>query len=174
MKLKKLYLTASIMMSFYLFGYNNCYAQRLSIYSNALELITFSPNIGIQFTPTSHTSYSLDFSYSPWDINNTFSYTKFSVKPEFKYWFSQVSYSHYIGANILLSSYKIDLGKIHKTGDIIALGLTYGYSFIINERWNIIPNIGFGVGYNYDYKIQKGDIVPTLTKIGVTFEYIIM
>ena len=71
--------------------------------------------------------------------------------------------------------------------EYIGAGIGYGYSFIMGERLNLIPEIGVGIGYGnsydgYDQMVGAGQGVqaivtrnfkPILTRLGITIQYVL-
>ena len=72
---------------------------------------------------------------------------------------------------------------VHHKGDALAVGLTYGYAWVLNDHWNIEATAGIGVMRYRQFKYDKGapkpdaanDSKTTLApmKLGVSFVYII-
>lgn len=116
----------------------------------------------------------MDVSGCPWRLSKNLSFRQISIRPTYKYWFKQAFYAHYIGIDLLYSAYDIHLKNKFYDGNIIALGIGYGYSFLLNERLNLIPGIGIGVGYNHSRnQTVKSGIKPVLTQAAITLQYVI-
>lgn len=149
----------------------NCNAQRVAVSTNAIYWGMLSPNLSVELGLSRHSSVSLEASALPWNINDKFSIAHLSVVPEYKYWFTMPFYGHYTGVNALYSSYQRVKDSVEKTGNIIALGVSYGYAFIINKRWNIVPHIAIGGGI--DFSSGKREFVFVPTKAGINLQMVI-
>lgn len=141
---------------------SNSYAQKLSIRTNVLELATLSPNLGVDIVLSQHSSLNLEASFNSWKIDNySFPHLKFSA--EYRYWFSETLFRHFIGAGLSAASYKIDAFNKRYYEDWLSLGLSYGYSIMLSPRWNLEPSIGFGCAY-------KRNTLPNSNKVGFGFQ----
>ena len=149
----------------------NCKAQRLAVSTNAVYWGTLSPNLNVEVAFSRHSSFSLEAAALPWNINQKFSVSHITISPDYKYWFTMPFFGHFAGANLLYSSYRQIKDSIEKTGNIVALGATYGYAFIINKRLNIVPTIGLGAGL--DLSENKCNIIPVPTRIGVNIQMVL-
>lgn len=152
---------------------NNTYAQRVAISTNLIEIASLSPSIGFELITSHHSSVSLNTSFAPWKVSSKIYNKHISLDFSYKYWFNQSLYAHYLSVNTLASSYDFKIGKRDYKGQVIGLGLGYGYSFVLNKHFNIIPNIGLGVGINTNSIIGKTEIKPIITNIGLNLQYII-
>lgn len=159
---------------FMIWSGSEIYGQRTSVSTNLLEWGILTPNVGVELRSGQKSSIALDVSGCPWRLSKNLSFRQISIRPTYKYWFKQAFYAHYIGIDLLYSAYDIHLKKKFYDGNIIALGIGYGYSFILNERLNLIPGIGIGVGYNHSRnQTVKSGIKPVLTQAAITLQYVI-
>lgn len=123
---------------------------------------------------TEHLTFDLETSFNPFDeIYADIKATHLAISPEVRYWFRRPQYGHYLGANILTSIYDLRFQDYTAKGRMVAIGVTYGYGFIISKRISITPNIGVGYGA-FDESDGSGiKFHPTLTKLGANISYII-
>lgn len=150
------------------------YAQRTCFSANLISWATLSPNAGIELCISHKSSLALDMTATPWSLSRQLSLRQISLCPEFRYWFNKTLYAHYIGINLLYSSYDIHFKKNEHDGNIIALGLGYGYSLMLTSRLNLIPGIGIGIGYNQCRRDSRSDgFRPVITKASITIQYVI-
>ncbi len=161
------------LLAFILCISSNIYAQRIAVSTNLVEIASLSPSVGIDVATGFHSTISFNTSFAPWKISKQFYNKHISLDLEYKYWFQQALYAHYISINSIASSYHIKLCKKELKGQLIGLGLGYGYSFVINKHFNIIPHIAFGVGILSDSMKSKTEINPIITNIGINLQYII-
>lgn len=150
------------------------YAQRVSISTDPLRLATASTNLNVDVSLNTHYTLGFDLSFNPFDhIYGDIKATHLALAPEVKYWFKRAQYSHYLGANILGAIYDIKVSDHIEKGRMAAIGITYGYGFLINKYLSIIPNIGLGYGAFDESGSSAIKFAPTITKLGVSISYII-
>ncbi len=146
-------------------------AQRLAVSTNLLEYALLSPNLEVDLSLNQHNSISISGSASPWKVNEKYSLSQFSISPEYKYWFNMPFFGHYLGANAKYISYDMFWNTNKFEGNVMSLGVTYGYCFIIGKKWNIVPNIGLGAGA--DFSAQGVELVPLITKFGLNLQMVV-
>lgn len=160
------------------------YAQRVSISTDVLKWASLSPNIGVDLILSSRLSLNIEGVSDPLISDEI---KRISVSTELRYWFKRPLYSHYVGVNFITSMYDFKLphykikGAHHRyKGHMVGIGIGYGYSLIVSKRVSFTPNIGIGYGYVHsytnpyaDYPTLKAAFRPVLTRIGVSFSYII-
>lgn len=152
----------------------NIYAQRSAVSTNLFSWATLSPNAGVELCLSHKSTLALNITGTPWKISEDFSLRQISFSPEYRYWFKQALYAHYIGINLLYSTYDFHLKRKYYDGNIIALGIGYGYSFVLSDRFNLIPGIGIGFGYNNSRSVSVSDgFKPLITKATITLQYVI-
>ena len=162
-------------------------AQRIAVTTNALEDVLLTPNIGVDVVVGDRQSISFDTSFAPYKIADSFHNKCMTLRAGYKYWFNQAFYAHYVGVDAVISSSDVGLGKYDSRDEYLGIGVGYGYSFLLSKRWNIVPNIGVGIAYcrsyeGYDHMISVGNGVqavatpgfkPIITRLGVTFQYVL-
>jgi hypothetical protein len=145
-------------------------AQRFAVSTNALEWLTLSPNLSFDMAFSQHHAFSMSASASPWKISDNLHLQHITVSPEYRYWFRMPFYGHFMGANLIYSSYDFSLGGFDRRNDLLAAGVTYGYSLMLGKRWNIVPVIGLGAGVEVADKIR---VVPAVTRLGVNIQLVV-
>lgn len=146
-------------------------AQRVAISTNLMEYLILSPNIEVECALTQHHAAAISVSAAPWRVNRKYSISHISISPEYKYWFKMPFYGQYVGADIEYNSYDVYWKSTGYDGHLLSGGVTYGWSFIIDKKWNLVPNIGVGVGADF----HPGSIkfVPLVAKIGLNLQMLI-
>ena len=159
----------------FLFVHKGANAQRIGVSSNLLGLGLLSANLEGEISLNHQTSLAFGASCAPWKITNKLSLRHLSIVPEYRYWFNQSMYAHYIGINALYCAYDLHIARKRYIGNTIGVGLGYGYSFMVGDRWNIVPGIGIGVGWNNQRNNSNSipKVSPTLTRLAVSIQYII-
>ena len=161
----------AVSISLMMFASYGLKAQRLAVSTNTLEYLVLSPNIEVEFALTHHHTLSLNGSIAPWNVSKKYSVSHMSVSPEWKYWLKLPFYGHYFGANLKYSVYDIFWNSNKIEGNIFSVGPTYGYSFIIGKKWNLVPN--FGIGAGVDFRAGAPRIVPIVTKFGLNIQMVV-
>lgn len=164
------------------FATNLANSQRVAVSSDALGWLTLSPNFGADIVLSDRMSFNFRMSYNP--FNSLFSGLKLkhvSFTPEARYWFKRPLYSHYLGVHLNFTAYDVMCSEKMAKGMFAAIGVGYGYSFIIAKRWNLTPSVGVGVGVRRgdgspgsgDNSLMKNQIIPVVTNVGLSISYII-
>ncbi len=150
------------------------YAQRAAVSTDLLRWGTLSPNASIEMLLGQRVTLNVEGSFNPFEVEICGANFKHaSISPEVRYWFQRPLYSHFIGVNTLYTYYDVSLNSQLYKGRMVAMGITYGYGFILGRRWALIPTIGVGCGYVNDSLNSSSKFTPTITKLGVGFSYII-
>lgn len=143
-------------------------AQHLALKSNATYLATATPNLGLELKTTSKWTCELSVGYNPFSFSGNKKWKHVAAEIEPRYWLCSPFAGHFMGADLLYSHYNagnVDLPfgifpelKNHRfQGDLGAVGLVYGYSWMIHRRWSIEGAVGLGIGVTrYDkYLCEK-------------------
>ena len=145
-------------------------AQRIAVSSDVLKWATLSPNVGVELAFSRHHAFSFSAATCPFRASDRLSVTHLTVIPEYKYWLNMPFYGHYVGANLLYSSYKATGSSYSGSGNIIAACADYGYSFILGKRWNIVPFAGLGMGADIG---ENSRFIPFIARIGVNIQLVV-
>ncbi|MGL5683322.1 MAG: DUF3575 domain-containing protein [Marinifilaceae bacterium] len=158
-----------------------CNAQHIAIKSNVLELGLSSPNLGFEFVLSRKLSLELSSGYNNWGFKDRINY--FRLQPELRYWFQRPLIQHALGVSLLYLNNNIKADGTRFDGDIVGGGLTYGYSCVLGERWNLEVGVGAGMVRCKQFKWEKNESKPeepnvdkwtfAPIKCGVSFVYII-
>ena len=158
-------------------------AQRVDIKTNALLWATGSPNLGAEFRVGRHVTLNFEGAVNYLKISSI--NTKAAAfMPEVRYWFSgRPLAGHFVGLMGGAASYSTTFSQTRHKGDVFAAGLTYGYSFVLSRHWSLEATAGVGVAHLNEKRFKTTEEAPaeannkkwapTLTKLGVTFVYII-
>lgn len=164
-------------------------AQRVAVSTNGLYWLAGAPNASVQLRMSHDIYLSLDVAGRPNVYKMGFERLKFfAFHPEVRWYLKhQGMQGHYVGPMALYSTYtgawnKHDrdgvpnVADVHK-GDLMALGVVYGYDWMLGKRWNIGVSAGIGAMFLRDHKNYSGDIqrhfAPAPLKLGVNFTYMI-
>ena len=139
-------------------------AQQVTISNNLLYDAWLTPNLRVGYRLSSHWSTGLTAGYRPWPTSDqtTRKWRHLLLSPEVRYWKDSVNVHHFFGTNLIYSHYNVagvtfpfglykSVRNERRQGDLIALGLFYGYSWPLGRHWNTEAVIGAAIGYtNFD------------------------
>lgn len=145
-------------------------AQRLAVSTNGLEWLTLSPNASFDVAFTQHHTFSMSVSTQPWRLSQNFFMSHITISPEYRYWFRMPFYRSFVGANLTYSGYDLSLFGFDRKGELFAAGVTYGYSFLMGKRWNLVPFLGAGVGMELADKVS---FIPVIARLGLNIQLVI-
>lgn len=180
------HILAVTLLLFTLFSVHTVRGQMFGLSTNVLGLATGTINAGIDFKVSNHWSIEVPVYINPISTDKL-SLLSASLQPALKYWFQNVFVGHYIALSNLSSYYQIALRSdaIDK-GWLVGGGLSYGYSFILSQRWSMNAEVGFGAYYaQYDnfrrdvhytedkYVYTRSQILflPARTMCGITYHF---
>ena len=135
-------------------------AQNLTLSNNLLYDAALTPNLrfGYDSDSTSHWSYGFTAGFACWPSGN---FTKRKLRhlllsPEMRYWTDSLKVGNFFGANFIYSHFNAGYTNLfiykgvkneRRQGDLVALGLFYGYSWRLGRRWTMEAQVGAAVGY---------------------------
>lgn len=167
-------------------------AQELAVKTNAVGWASASMNLGGELRLADRWTAGLNVSYNPFTFSDNMKWKHIYVSPEARYWFCSVFAGHFVGANLIYAHYNAgnitmpfglspQLKSERHQGDLGAVGLFYGYSWMLSNRWSIEAEVGLGYGYarykRYDcvrcgtYKgpDDKHMLMPTKAAISIIY-----
>ena len=137
------------------------HAQRIAIKTNALYWTTATFNAGVEARLSKKWTLDVAAGSNPFTFSGNKKLKLVLVQPEARYWVCAPYSGHFIGANILYSRYNAggvrfpfgifkDLRSQRFQGDLGAVGLVYGYSWMLpGKRWSIEGVVGIGYGLTH-------------------------
>lgn len=154
-----------------------------------------TPNLGVEFSLSPRTTVDLGGSFN-WFTSDKSATNKKLVHwlgmAEYRYWTCEKFNGHFLGLHVLGSQYNIAghhlpllFGKQSKQyrfeGWGAGAGISYGYQYIISNRWSVEAYVGVGyVRLHYDkFRCETcGDKIATEnrnywgpTKVGISLMY---
>ena len=140
--------------------FTNTIAQKVTVSNNLLYDAWLTPNLRLGYRLSPHWSTGLTAAYRPWPSNDesTRKFRFLLLSPEVRYWRDSVNVHHFFGTNLIYSHYNVggvtfpfglykSVRNERRQGDIVALGLFYGYSWPLGRHWNFEAVMGAAVGY---------------------------
>ena len=191
-----------------LFPLNNLFAQELFqdqvpefqktptfvMKSNLLYDATTTINIGAEFKVGRKSTLDLPVNINPWTFSDNKKLKHWMFQPEWRYWvcepFSGSFWGiHAHGGQFNIGGIKLPFGLFPELEDhryegwFVGGGISYGYHWVLSNRWSLEGTIGVGYVYiDYDKyecqtcgKHQKSDNKDYwgITKVGLSLIYII-
>lgn len=136
------------------------HAQRVTISNNLLYDAWLTPNLRVGARLAPHWSAGLTAGYRPWstDDNATRKLRHLLLSPSLRYWTDSVNVHHFFGTNLIYSHYNVggvtfpfglykSVRNERRQGDLVALGIFYGYSWPLGRYFNLEAMIGAALGY---------------------------
>lgn len=128
------------------------------IKNNLLYDATMTFNLGAEFRLSSYLTLDVSGSYNPWTFSENKKFKHIAVQPELRYWIYEPFNGHFLGGHLLYVNYnvggiKMPLGIFSKLKDFryqgngYGMGFSYGYQWILSNRWNLETTFGFGYVY---------------------------
>ncbi len=137
-------------------------AQKTSIKTNIPYWFTATPNLSFEFALGEKVSLELSSGFNPFKFGDTKQIKHWVVWPELRYWLCQTSNGHFFGFHGVGGEYNIGgwdipidrfagLKTRRYQGNAVGLGLSYGYQWILNDRWGLEFTVGGGFArFNYE------------------------
>lgn len=130
-------------------------AQKVAIKTNALYGATTTPNLGLEFGLGKRTTLDVMSGYNPFTFSNNKKLKHILVQPELRYWFCEVFNGHFIGlhghgAQFNVGNMDVSVGRLEDLkgrryeGYLYGGGLSYGYQWMLSNRWNLEASVGGG------------------------------
>ena len=137
-------------------------AQRINLKTNALYWAAETPNIGMEFRMNRHLTLNMEAMTSFMNIKD-YKVKGYAFTPEMRYWLSaRPQAGHFIGLMGVAADYDLTHKQCHHDGDVLGVGLTYGYSFVLGKRWSLELTAGAGFLHRKEkyYNVEKGQAEP--------------
>lgn len=133
-------------------------AQDMGIKSNVLYDATTTFSLGAELGLGNKTSMDISGAYNPWEFSPTKRMKMWMIQPEFRYWPCEGFYGHFFGLHAHGGQYNFsginfsdNMKKYNYQGDFYGAGMSYGYQWIMNNRWGIEASLGAGfIYFKYD------------------------
>ena len=162
-------------------GMTNVYGQKFAVKSNLLYDATATINLGVEVGLSKKWSLDLSGNYNGWMLGDEARFKHWLVQPEARYWLCEKFNGHFFGVHAHYADYTVGGLKIlgenmenHRyQGHLYGAGLSYGYQWLLSNRWSMEAVIGVGWAHLEDDKYPCavcGSIEKSRTKdyFGVT------
>ena len=161
----------SVLLILLFLALGNAFAQKIGVKSNLLYDAMTSINLGIELGIAPQWTVDVSGNYNAWTFSDNHKIKHWFVQPEARWWTCQKFSGHFVGAHLLGGEFNMGgmlpwgfrSGKMfgviggnallnHRyEGWGIGLGASYGYHWILAERWGLEATLGIGYLYlDYD------------------------
>jgi len=132
---------------------------QIGIKANLASYAATSLNIGGEVKLSPRYTLDLPLTYNPWSFSEEKKMKHILFQPELRYWLCESFHGAFVGFHLHGGYYNVggmglsDYMKAHRfEGWLAGLGVSYGYQWILSERFSLEAT--FGVGFAYmDYEI---------------------
>ena len=153
-----------ILIALFCRAFTEANAQVVTVSNNLLYDAVLTPNLRVGLRVAPHWSIGMTAGYRPWPMDDaaTRKLRHLLLSPSVRYWTDSVNVHHFFGANVIYSHYNVGGIKFpfglyksvrneRRQGDLVALGVFYGYSWPLGRFFNFEAMIGAAIGYtSYD------------------------
>lgn len=140
--------------------------QDVALKTNVIDLALLDANLGIEVGIAPKWTLDVPASINFWKTGHNRRWKHWAVQPGARYWFCERFGGHFVGMHLHGGQYNIggfngklnflgtDFRKLENNryqGWFIGGGISYGYSWMLAEHWNLDAEIGIGYSYTrYD------------------------
>lgn len=158
---------------------SNVNAQDIVLKTNMPYWLTTTPNLGAEAAISEKISFELTASYNPFTFGNNKQLKHWVVWPEVRYWLYEPFNGHFfglhgVGGEYNLSGWDVNIRKLNPLkdrrvqGSAIGGGISYGYLWVLNDRWGLELTAGLGIA---KFKYETFTLVENGTRMGRYNEY---
>ena len=154
------------------------FGQTLAIKSNVPYLATGTPNVGFELGLSQKLTLDIGYGINPFIFSENKKWRHWFLQPEMRYWLCERFYGHFLGLHAGATEYNVSRVKVptiensqnHRyEGWAVLGGVSYGYSWILDGRWNMEATLGLGVIYADYKKFECPQCGKQLTENSKTF-----
>lgn len=149
--MKRLFLYILLSVVFY----SLAFSQSIAIKTNLPYLATTTPNLGFEFAMSNKTTFELIGGLNPFTISENKYNKHWLAHAEFRYWTCDKFNGHFFGLHALggqfnVGGWDIPVWHLKKLKDVryqgfaYGAGISYGYQWLLNKRWNLEVTLGGG------------------------------
>lgn len=155
-------------LAFVLFFSIRLNAQTVAVKTDLLNWMTLSMNVEPEVRVGSKSTMALGLSYNPWSFSKNTKWKHFRVQPEYRYWICRPFGGHFLGLHASYTRFNVShvnlpfgmlllLNDQRVQGNEWAVGLGYGYHWILSPHWSVEAEVGLGYSHagfdRYEYHV---------------------
>lgn len=148
-------------------------AQKVAVKTNFLYDALLTANLGVELKLSDVTTLDLVGGWNQWKLNENKQWKHWLAQPEFRLWLCESFNGSFFGLHALggvysVSSVKLPFGLVpelanHKyEGHFIGAGISFGYQWVLGNKWNLEASIGAGYARIYYEKFDCIECPPRL------------
>ncbi len=148
-QLNKVYVVILI----FIFCNQQARSQEVAIKTNLAYWATTTPNLGMEFALGKKSTLEISGGFNPFEFSDNKRFKHWLVQPEYRWWFCETFNGHFLGvhahgAQFNVGGWDIPIGRLdvfkdkRYEGYLYGGGLSYGYQWVLSNRWNFEFNIG--------------------------------
>ena len=135
------------------------FAQHTVVKTNALYWATATPNMELETQIARQWTAGVSLGWNPFTLADNKKLKHIAVQPEVRRWLCSPFAGHFVAAHAVYSHFNAggvkapfglfpSLGDYRFQGNLYAVGIGYGYSWMLpGNRWSIEAEVGIGAGY---------------------------
>lgn len=134
--------------------------QQLVVKTNLAYAATTTPNLTIEIGLGKQNTLEVGGGLNVFTFPDNNKFKHWLFQPEYRWWFCERFYGHFIGVHAHLAQFNIGgwdipLGRLavfennRYQGYLYGGGFSYGYQWIVHPRWNLEFNLGVGYARSY-------------------------
>lgn len=183
--------TVFLLFIFLVFTVTSAFSQKVAVKSNLLYDLTTSMDLGVELGLSKKWTLDVSANYNPWkfgDDSDAMRLRHWLVQPELRYWTCEKFVGHFLGIHGHYGDYNVggikflsdNMEKSRYQGTLYGAGLSYGYQWLLSNRWSMEAVVGVGWAHlNQDKypctacgdKIQKDRDYFGVTKLALSVVY---
>ena len=127
--------------------------------TNLLMDATATINLGVEFPLGRRWSMDVSGNYNGWTLSDNRKWKHWMVQPEARYWLCEKFNGHFLGVHAHYADYNVggikflskNMENYRYQGNLYGAGLSYGYQWLLSNRWSMEAVIGVGWAHlDYD------------------------
>lgn len=136
--------------------------QDVALKTNLLSDGFLNPNLGVEFGLNPKWTIDVTGQINGWKLSHNRQWRHWALQPEARYWLCERFNGHFLAAHLHGGQYNIggidgridflgtDFRKLKDArfqGWFVGAGIAYGYSWILDQHWNLEAELGIGYSY---------------------------
>lgn len=130
-------------------------AQDVALKSNLIYDATTTMNLGMEIGLSKKWTLDVPFNFNPWKFDNGSRLRHWAVQPEIRYWFCERFNRSFVGLHGHYADFNVgglpdlffvsdNMQTARYQGHLYGGGVSFGYSWILSNRWSIEASMGLG------------------------------
>lgn len=125
-------------------GLTTASAQNWAVKTNLAYWATTTINLGTEVALGQRITLDIAGAYNPFTYGENKKLLFWGVQPELRFWTCRKFDGHFFGVHGHYAQYNGGWNKYRYDGWLVGAGVSYGYQWILGNRWNLETEIGVG------------------------------